>query len=135
MDKIKRIFEKIKNYLNNVFNRKKLIEANTQVVQNESSSKQIYDEQIEEDKEEFFIIYKNLKSGKIKTTDLMINDLLRIQLIMQNEIDIMDKKIKGIENEIVELNTEKSILDRNNEIYQKGYIAKGKNNEKKMEIQ
>ena len=63
MDKIKRIFERIKNYLNNVFNRKniKLIEANTRVIQNESNSNEIYEEQIETDKEEFFTVYKNLK--------------------------------------------------------------------------
>lgn len=121
MGKIKKIFERIKNYLNNVLNRKKLklIEANTRVVQNEGNIDEIYEEQTESDKEEFFTVYKNLKSGKIKITDLMINDLLRVQLIMQNEVNIMDEKIEGIENEIIELDTEKSILERNNEIYLK----------------
>lgn len=119
MDKIKKIFERIKNYLNNVFNRKniKLIEANTRVIQNESNSNEIYEEQIETDKEEFFTVYKNLKSGKIKITDLMINDLLKIQLMMQKEIDIMDEKIEGLENELIELDTEKSVLEKDNQIY------------------
>lgn len=121
MDKIKKIFERIKNYLNNVFNRKniKLIEANTQVIQNESNSNEIYEEQIETDKEEFFTVYKNLKAGKIKITDLMINDLLKIQLMMQKEVDIMDEKIEGLENELMELDTEKSILEKDKQIYVK----------------
>lgn len=121
MDKIKKIFERIKNYLNNVFNRKniKLIEANTRVIQNESISDEIYEEQIETDKEELFTVYKNLKSGKIKITDLMINDLLKIQLMMQKEVDIMDEKIEGLENELIELDTEKSILEKDKQIYVK----------------
>ncbi|MBD8924029.1 hypothetical protein EGR52_11645 [bacterium] len=119
MDKIKKTFERIKNYLNNVFNRKniKLIEANTRVIQNESNSDGIYEEQIETDKEDFFTVYKNLKFGKIKITDLMINDLLKIQLMMQKEVDIMNDKIEGLENELIELDTEKSVLEKDKQIY------------------
>lgn len=119
MGKIKSIFERIKNYLNNIFNRKnlKLIEANTRVIQNESKSDEIYEEQI--DKEEFFIIYKNLKSGKIKITDLMINDLIKVQLMMQNEMDLYDSKLDVLEDEIADLNTEKNILIKENEMYLK----------------
>lgn len=114
-----KIFEKIKNYFNNVFNRKniKLIEANTRVIQNESDSNEIYEEQLETNKQDFFTVYKNLKAGKIKITDLMINDILKIQLMMQKEADIMDEKIEGLENDLVKLDTEKSKLEKDKQIY------------------
>ena len=116
-----KIFEKIKNYFNNVFNRKniKLIEANTRVIRNESDSNEIYEEQIETNKQDFFTVYKNLKAGKIKITDLMINDILKIQLMMQKEVDIMDEKIEGLENDLVKLDTEKSKLEKDKQIYVK----------------
>lgn len=116
-----KIFEKIKNYFNNVFNRKniKLIEANTRVIQNESDSNEIYEEQLETNKQDFFTVYKNLKAGKIKITDLMINDILKIQLMMQKEADIMDEKIEGLENDLVKLDTEKSKLEKDKQIYVK----------------
>lgn len=114
-----KIFEKIKNYFNNVFNRKniKLIEDNTRVIQNESDSNEIYEEQLETNKQDFFTVYKNLKAGKIKITDLMINDILKIQLMMQKEADIMDEKIEGLENDLVKLDTEKSKLEKDKQIY------------------
>lgn len=116
-----KIFEKIKNYFNNVFNRKniKLIEDNTRVIQNESDSNEIYEEQLETNKQDFFTVYKNLKAGKIKITDLMINDILKIQLMMQKEVDIMDEKIEGLENDLVKLDTEKSKLEKDKQIYVK----------------
>lgn len=116
-----KIFEKIKNYFNNVFNRKniKLIEDNTRVIQNESDSNEIYEEQLETNKQDFFTVYKNLKAGKIKITDLMINDILKIQLMMQKEFDIMDEKIEGLENDLVKLDTEKSKLEKDKQIYVK----------------
>lgn len=116
-----KIFEKIKNYFNNVFNRKniKLIEANTRVIQNESDSNEIYEEKLETNKQDFFTVYKNLKAGKIKITDLMINDILKIQLMMQKEVDIMDEKIEGLENDLVKLDTEKSKLEKDKQIYVK----------------
>lgn len=116
-----KIFEKIKNYFNNVFNRKniKLIEDNTRVIQNESDSNEIYEEKLETNKQDFFTVYKNLKAGKIKITDLMINDILKIQLMMQKEADIMDEKIEGLENDLVKLDTEKSKLEKDKQIYVK----------------
>lgn len=116
-----KIFEKIKNYFNNVFNRKniKLIEDNTRVIQNESDSNEIYEEKLETNKQDFFTVYKNLKAGKIKITDLMINDILKIQLMMQKEVDIMDEKIEGLENDLVKLDTEKSKLEKDKQIYVK----------------
>lgn len=116
-----KIFEKIKNYFNNVFNRKniKLIEANTRVIQNESDSNEVYEEKLETNKQDFFTVYKNLKAGKIKITDLMINDILKIQLMMQKEVDIMDEKIEGLENDLVKLDTEKSKLEKDKQIYVK----------------
>ena len=123
MDKIKEFLKKIKNYFIQIFNKQsiKLIEANTSsVVQEEITLDEVKNE--EQEKEEFFTLYKNVKNGTIKITDLMINDLIKIQLMMQKEVNIFDEKIEQIEDEVLELDTEIAILKKDKETYEK--IAK-----------
>ena len=123
MDKIKEFLKKIKNYFIQIFNKQsiKLIEANTSsVVQEEITLDEVKNE--EQEKEEFFTLYKNVKNGTIKITDLMINDLMKVQLMMQKEVNIFDEKIEQIEDEVLELDTEIAILKKDKETYEK--IAK-----------
>ncbi len=123
MDKIKEFLKKIKNYFIQIFNKQsiKLIEANTSsVVQEEITLDEVKNE--EQEKEEFFTLYKNVKNGTIKITDLMINDLIKVQLMMQKEVNIFDEKIEQIEDEVLELDTEIAILKKDKETYEK--IAK-----------
>ena len=123
MDKIKEFLKKIKNYFIQIFNKQsiKLIEANTSsVVQKEITLDEVKNE--EQEKEEFFTLYKNVKNGTIKITDLMINDLIKVQLMMQKEVNIFDEKIEQIEDEVLELDTEIAILKKDKETYEK--IAK-----------
>ena len=115
--------KKIKNYFIQIFNKQsiKLIEANTSsVVQEEITLDEVKNE--EQEKEEFFTLYKNVKNGTIKITDLMINDLIKVQLMMQKEVNIFDEKIEQIEDEVLELDTEIAILKKDKETYEK--IAK-----------
>ena len=123
MDKIKEFLKKIKNYFIQIFNKQsiKLIEANTSsVVQKEITLDEVKNE--EQEKEEFFTLYKNVKNGTIKITDLMINDLIKVQLMMQKEVNIFDEKIEQIEDEVLELDKEIAILKKDKETYEK--IAK-----------
>lgn len=123
MDKIKEFLKKIKNYFIQIFNKQsiKLIEANTSsVVQEEITLDEVKNE--EQEKEEFFTLYKNVKNGTIKITDLMINDLIKVQLMMQKEVNIFDEKIEQIEDEVLELDKEIAILKKDKETYEK--IAK-----------
>lgn len=123
MDKIKEFLKKIKNYFIQIFNKQsiKLIEANTSsAIQEEITLDEVKNE--EQEKEEFFTLYKNVKNGTIKITDLMINDLIKVQLMMQKEVNIFDEKIEQIEDEVLELDTEIAILKKDKETYEK--IAK-----------
>lgn len=123
MNKIKEFLKKIKNYFIQIFNKQsiKLIEANTSSdVQEEITLDEVKNE--EQEKEEFFTLYKNVKNGTIKITDLMINDLIKVQLMMQKEVNIFDEKIEQIEDEVLELDTEIAILEKDKETYEK--IAK-----------
>lgn len=120
MNKIKEFFKKIKNYFIQIFNPKsiKLIEANTS---NDKQKVLTLDDvnKEEQEKEDFFILYKNVKNGTIKITDLMINDLIKVQLMMQKESNILDEKIEKIEDELLELDTEIAILKKDREVYEK----------------
>ena len=123
MDKIKEFLKKLKNYFIQIFNKQsiKLIEANTSsAIQEEITLDEVKNE--EQEKEEFFTLYKNVKNGTIKITDLMINDLIKVQLMMQKEVNIFDEKIEQIEDEVLELDTEIAILKKDKETYEK--IAK-----------
>lgn len=119
MNKIKKLLEKIKKYLNSLFSKQsiKLIEANTSYNQEEINSNEISTKYIETEKDDFFTIYKNVKNGTIKITDLMINDLIQVQLMMQKEIGIFDEKIEEVEDEILGLDTEISMLEKDRKMY------------------
>ncbi len=121
MNKIKNLLERIKKYLNSLFSKQgiKLIEANTSNNQEEISFNEISTKYIETEKDDFFTVYKNVKNGAIKITDLMINDLIQVQLMMQKEIGIFDEKIGDAEDEILRLDAEISMLEKDREMYVK----------------
>lgn len=103
MNIIKKLLAKIKIYLNNLFNRQsiKMIEATTSNVSKEDTSSENIIEDTETDKDNFFLIYNNVKNGTIKTTDLMINDLVKVMLMMQKEANIYNEKINNNEKKFL----------------------------------
>ena len=117
MNKIKKIFEKIKRYFKRIFNRQntELIEESTiNHVNKDISNDELIDEK-KKQKEEFFTLYNNVKNGTINVNNLMINDLIKVQFMMQKEIGILDEKINQKENEVNVQNTEINILNREKE--------------------
>lgn len=113
MNKIKKLLEIIKRYLIQLFNKQeiKLIEENT-IIQNDNNSVEN-----EKEKKDFFIIYENIKKGVIKPEELMINDLIKVQLMMKNELNCINEKIHMSEDEIAEMNYEVINLKKDNKIY------------------
>lgn len=65
-------------------------------------------------KEEFFELYKNVKNGTVKLDNLIINDLIKIQLIMQQENEFLDNKIYENKKQIKELEQKIVILQKTN---------------------
>lgn len=120
MNKIIEFFKKIKNCFIQIFNPKsiKLIEANTS---NDKQKILTLDDvnKEEQEREEFFTLYKNVKNGTIKITDLMINDLIKVQSMMQKESDVLDEKIGKMEDELLKLDTEIAVLKKDKEVYEK----------------
>lgn len=66
------------------------------------------------EKKEFFEIYKKVKNGTIKLENLMINDLIKVQMIMQQEKEFLDNKIYEEEKKIEEDNKKISKMQKNN---------------------
>lgn len=71
----------------------------------------------QQDKKDFFITYNNVKNGIIKLDELLFTDMIRVQLMMQEEIGILDNKTKSIENNLENLKVQKSILVKEEQYY------------------
>ena len=71
----------------------------------------------QQDKNDFLIMYKNVKNGIIKLDELLFTDMIRVQLMMQEEIGILDYKAKSIENNIENLKVQKGILAKEEQYY------------------
>lgn len=71
----------------------------------------------QQDKKDFFITYNNVKKGIIKLDELLFSDKIRVQLMMQEEIEILENKTKSIENDIENLKIQKSILEKEEQYY------------------
>ena len=78
----------------------------------------------QQDKKDFLIMYNNVKNGIIKLDELLFNDMIRVQLMMQEEIGILDNKTKSIENNIENLKVQKSILAKEEQYYFEKYKNK-----------
>ena len=117
MNKIRRIFEKIKRYFKRIFNRQNtelIEESTTNDVKKDISNDELINEnrRKKKKKEEFLTLYNNVKNGTININNLMINDLIKVQFMMQKEIGILDEKINQKENEINVQNTEIQLLNK-----------------------
>lgn len=71
----------------------------------------------QQDKKDFFITYNNVKNGIIKLDELLFSDKIRVQLMMQEEIEILENKTKSIEKDIENLKIQKSILEKEEQYY------------------
>lgn len=66
----------------------------------------------QQDKKDFFITYNNVKKGVIKLEDLLLTDMIKVELMMQEETELLNKKTSVIENQIKNLEYRKKCLKR-----------------------
>lgn len=99
----KSIFNKIKNFFRNIFN-KKVIENEPSESSNKIEDINTITEKIEEvenssynDKEEFFKKYKEFKEGKIKASDFTGAEKVKLSSILDEELKINSKKLEQIQ--------------------------------------
>lgn len=85
---------------------KDLFKRNTKVLESKGSE---FEESIskDEEKREFFELYKNVKSGKVKKENLMIHDLIKIEIMLMKEKEYNDNKVKEIEEKIRKIESKK----------------------------
>ena len=128
---IRRLFKNIKEYFNSIFNSQKikLLEETTTVASNtepktNNSEKNSKEENVFEtffdngkEKKDFFIVYENVKNGVIKLEELMIDDLIKVQLMMKSELECIDEKINISEDELNSLNYKINMFNEDNKRY------------------
>ena len=116
MKRIKDILERFKSFLKRLLKKENIllisetseIQQNTKVEENTINNTEI-------EKKEFFELYKNVKNGNVSMDNLMINDLIKVLLMMKNEVLVYDEKLKSKETDIIDLDTEIKMLERENE--------------------
>lgn len=111
MNKINKLFEKIRIFLKNIFGR----QSNLLLAENNKLQEDNLSETNDNDKQEFFEIYENLKKGIISLDDLMITDLIKILAISKEELNIEDNKINDLENELLKIEQEFDLLKTENQ--------------------
>ena len=129
-----KIFEKLKEFFAKLFKRKdvKLIEASNEVKGSSVVESEISQAEVErpitenetptikkECDRQIFVVYENVKKGIVKLDDLMIDDLIKIQLIMESEVAVLNKKIRSNESEIQNMQQEIALLTSQNEKYER----------------
>lgn len=116
MKRIKEILEKFKNFLKRLLKKENiLLISETSEIQQTTKVEENTITDTEIDKKEFFELYKNVKNGNVSMDNLMIDDLIKVLLMMKNEVLVYDDKIKFRENEIIDLDIEIKMLERENE--------------------
>lgn len=133
MLKISDLFNKIKKMFSNLLTHKKslmLEEGITNIEEDILIDNDIVDNLISssmftaQDKSDFFEIYENVKKGIIKLEDLLITEMIQVELMMQEEMKLLNKKTSVIENQIINLNTTKNMLKKEEQYYYEKYKNK-----------
>lgn len=133
MLKISDFFNKIKKMFSNLLTHKKslmLEEGITNIEEDILIDNDTVDNLISssmftaQDKSDFFEIYENVKKGIIKLEDLLITEMIQVELMMQEEMKLLNKKTSVIENQIINLNTTKNMLKKEEQYYYEKYKNK-----------
>ena len=122
---IKNIINKIKEFLNNFFKKDKVLmidETNdnskidinrADFNENSEVSDYLFDEN---SKKDFFTIYQNVKKGIINLDDLLLQDMIKVQLIMQEELTLLDKNTNTLKKELNNLYMQEKLLEQEKKV-------------------
>ena len=130
MLKISDFFNKIKKMFYNLLTHKKslmLEEGISSIEEDILIDNDIDDDLISssiltaQDKSDFFEIYENVKKGIIKLEDLLITEMIQVELIMQEEMKLLNKKASDIENQMITLHRTKNMLIKEEQYYYEKY--------------
>ena len=133
MLKISDFFNKIKKMFSNLLTHKKslmLEEGITNIEEDILIDNDTDDDLISssiltaQDKSDFFEIYENVKKGIIRLEDLLITEMIQVELMMQEEMKLLNKKTSVIENQMINLNTTKNMLKKEEQYYYEKYKNK-----------
>ncbi len=99
----KSIFDKIKDFFKNIFSKKVTEEISHEVSnQKEDNVLEVVQKEIEtnqqKDKKEFFKKYNELKEGKISASDFTGSEKVKLNLMLDEELNINSKKLEKIQN-------------------------------------
>lgn len=105
----KSIFDKIKNFFRNIFNKKVIApsEESNKAEDINAISEKVEEEieaDLEDDKKEFFKKYKEFKEGKINASDFTGAEKVKLNSILDEELNINSKKLEQIQK-MVKLNS------------------------------
>ena len=110
-----KILEKIKAYFNKLFSASKtlMLAENTEenfieeiVDDNFELEELIEDELSIEEKEEFFEMYKKFNNDEIFLENMLITDMIKMMMVSNEELKLVDTKVKTLENENLKLDEE-----------------------------
>ena len=109
----KSIFDKIKNFFRNIFNKKVIApsEESNKAEDINAISEKVEEEieaDLEDDKKEFFKKYKEFKEGKINASDFTGAEKVKLNSILDEELNINSKKLEQIQK-MVKLNSKMKV--------------------------
>ncbi len=114
---LRKFFEKISELIKKIFKKDNimLLQESTSVEDDDIIDNNISDNtNIKDEKQNFFEMYENFKNGKIDIENIMINDLIKVLMMSQKELNICDEKLNFVENEFIKLDNELNILKEEN---------------------
>ena len=115
MDKIRKFFDKISEFIKRMFKKDNvMLLQEPKIEEFRYNDNFVEDKNTQNEKQEFFELYENVKNGKINVENFMINDLIKVLTMLQNELSIFDKKINNVENESISFEKELRILQEEN---------------------
>lgn len=116
MNKLKDIFTILKNYFSKLLKKEQTLLITDGLEKEDRFTQEEYTEESQNEElkveNDFFEVYQNIKDGTISVKDLMIDDVIKVQMMLQNEADIYCQKINEKQIELFKLKEQRKQLDK-----------------------
>lgn len=111
MNKLIAIYYRIKCFIDKILRKDKIILIEDSANELESDSLKDVSEPLHS-KEDYLLMYNNIKNGIISPNELMMDDLIKVMMLMYEEANILDKHIENEELELQQIDTEINLLTK-----------------------